>query len=384
MAWTGYQLFLAGLLVGTGSINTLATKWADKAVVPGSPHGRLRNGTSTLTPHPFSHPFLQALGMFFGEFTCLLMFKLLLWFYNRRAGDPSDEAMMPNILKGNRSFNPLIFLPPALCDMIGTTVMYVGLNLTYASSAQMFRGAVIIFTGLFSMLLLRRRLVCFQWIGIVIVLAGLTIIGCADMFFGNNRYVGNEPNTAGVITGDFLIIAAQVIVATQMVLEEKFLLGNNVPPMQAVGWEGFFGMICLGLLLVPFYFVYVDGAPIEDTVDGLYQIYNSRQVAIGYFGTVTSISFFNFAGVSVTKELSATTRTVLDSVRIIVIWVFSLAVQWQDFTVLTLGGFAVLLTGMMLYNNVLIMPFLVSRGCVANPAASDTDDDRRVLANEES
>ena len=47
--------------------------------------------------------------------------------------------------------------------------------------------------------------------------------------------------------------------------------------------------------------------------------------------TAFSIAFFNFAGISVTKELSATTRMVLDSVRTLVIWAFSLAVSWQKF-----------------------------------------------------
>lgn len=30
MAFTPYQLFLAGLMLITGSINTLSTKWADR------------------------------------------------------------------------------------------------------------------------------------------------------------------------------------------------------------------------------------------------------------------------------------------------------------------------------------------------------------------
>lgn len=51
-------------------------------------------------------------------------------------------------------------------------------------------------------------------------------------------------------------------------------------------------------------------------------------------GTVVSIAFFNFAGISVTKELNATTRMVLDSVRVLVIWAVSLAVGWQSFILL--------------------------------------------------
>jgi len=47
------------------------------------------------------------------------------------------------LLKGNRSFNPLVLLPPAMCDMVATSVMYIGLTLTYASSFQMLRGVLI-------------------------------------------------------------------------------------------------------------------------------------------------------------------------------------------------------------------------------------------------
>lgn len=40
------------------------------------------------------------------------------------------------------------------------------------------------------------------------------------------------------VTGDLLIIAAQIVTATQMVVEEKFVTGYRVPALQAVGWEG--------------------------------------------------------------------------------------------------------------------------------------------------
>lgn len=48
-------------------------------------------------------------------------------------------------------------------------------------------------------------------------------------------------------------------------------------------------------------------------------------------GNIISIAYFNFSGISVAKEISATTRMVLDSVRTFFIWTFSLAVGWQTF-----------------------------------------------------
>ncbi len=75
-------------------------------------------------------------------------------------------------------------------------------------------------------------------------------------------------------------------------------------------------------------------------------------------GNVFSIAFFNFAGISVTKEMSATTRMVLDSSRTIVIWLCSILFGWQTFEALQLLGFAFLLTGMFIYNNIVFAPLI--------------------------
>ena len=64
-----------------------------------------------------------------------------------------------------------------------------------------------------------------------------------------------------------------------------------------------------------------------------------------HLGNILSIAFFNFAGVSVTKELSATTRMVLDSGRTLLIWAVSLSLKWQKFYPLQIVGFLLLVIG---------------------------------------
>jgi hypothetical protein len=49
---------------------------------------------------------------------------------------------------------------------------------------------------------------------------------------------------------------------------------------------------------------------LEDAYDGIYQLAHNPELALAFCGTIISIAFFNFAGISVTKELSATTRLV--------------------------------------------------------------------------
>ena len=55
--------------------------------------------------------------------------------------------------------------------------------------------------------------------------------------------------------------------------------------------------------------------------------------------------------------MSATTRMVLDSVRTLVIWGVSLAIGWQAFHALQLLGFAVLVSGMCVYNDLVFGEF---------------------------
>ena len=59
---------------------------------------------------------------------------------------------------------------------------------------------------------------------------------------------------------------------------------------------------------------------------------------------------------------------VLDSVRTLVIWVVSMAIGWQNFFFLQLIGFFILITGMMLYNDIIILPAIkmigVKIGCM--------------------
>lgn len=335
-------LVLAVGMVITGSINTLSTKLADITYSKGV------DGHVT----QFDHPFVQAVGMFIGEFMCLIAFRILIC---SNGSEKVDKA---------KPFNPIIFLLPALCDMTATSMMYIGLTWTYASVFQMLRGAVVIFTGILSVLFLKRKLYLYHWFGMVLVLAGLSLVGLASLITGDENKNAPKP-----LLGDIIIIIAQFVVSIQMVVEEKFLSKYEVPALQAVGWEGFFGFVVLGSLLVPFYFIPNFLSPcsqphsipahckhLENAIDAYYQIRNSWVVAVGVFGTIISIAFFNYFGISVTKTASATTRMVLDSIRTVVIWMVSICVSWQAISLeenlLQVGGFVLLLLGTCIYNEV--------------------------------
>ncbi|XP_049808072.1 solute carrier family 35 member F6 [Schistocerca nitens] len=373
MAWTKYQIVLAVVLVVTGSINTLTTKWADRMTAKGS------DGVE----RKFDHPFVQSCAMFLGEMLCLLAFEIISCIYYSR----TENVEEPTILRGRRDYNPFVLLPPALCDMVATSVMYIGLNLTNASSFQMLRGAVIVFVGIFSRIFLHRILTIREWIGILFVILGLVVVSLSDLGSDSS---GSTGGTTNVILGDVLIIGAQIIAATQMVLEEKFVSGLDIPPMQAVGWEGVFGLVIMGLLQIPFYYIHVPppfsdnaSSSLEDVPDAFAQMADNNLILVALLGTVVSIAFFNFAGISTTKEISATTRMILDSVRTLVIWIGSVSFRWQSFHYLQVIGFIILLLGMCLYNNILVpQAFNKIKAMICRRQSSNADLEDPLVSNQ--
>ncbi len=62
---------------------------------------------------------------------------------------------------------------------------------------------------------------------------------------------------------------------------------------------------------------------------------------------------------SITKHINASTRMVLDSVRTLFIWMFSLAVAWETFCWVEIIGFLILVVGQLLYNAVVKLPWSV-------------------------
>jgi hypothetical protein len=130
-----------------------------------------------------------------------------------------------------------------------------------------------------------------------------------------------------------------------------------VPALACVGWEGFFGACSISVALLVFAFIPGNHPDkFENSIDAITQVLNDRTVAAAFFGNMISIAFFNFFGISVTKRISATTRMVLDSVRTMVVWGFSIAVSWEKFRLMQLGGFVLLMAGQAVYNDIVRVP----------------------------
>jgi len=330
------HMLLAGGMLFAGTVNTIVLKLQDTIKSKGLPDQ---------PPHLFNHALVQTFCMFVGEFICIIAFRLLVWRNRDTAKYPSSKQdSIP------ADFPPWLFLLPSLCDMAGSTLMFIGLLLTYPSVYQMLRGMIVVFTGIFSWLFLKRKLYSFHILGMVLIISGTAVVGLSSVIHAT----GDASNP---LLGDILVVSAQIVSATQMVVEEKFIGKYNVPPLQCVGNEGIWGMtITAGLLFVLYWIPGV--RKIDNSLDAVLQIGNSYALILLILGSVCSIAFFNYFGISVTKHLSATHRTTIDATRVFLVWIVSLILKWERFQYLQLIGFVVLLAGTSIFNEIIKIPWL--------------------------
>ncbi|MCJ1301406.1 hypothetical protein MMC08_004206 [Hypocenomyce scalaris] len=281
---------------------------------------------------------------------------------------------------------------PACCDIAGTTLMNVGLLFVAASIYQMTRGALVLFVGLLSVIFLRRKLYLYQWASLFIVVLGVGIVGLAGAIAPNPQAkpeprsiveasmllvraasdnisaTVRTPEAVQTIIGVLLIAGAQIFTATQFVLEEWILEQYTLQPLKVVGWEGVFGFIVTLLVMIFLHFAIgrTDKGRYGyfDANEGWREITHYRAIGISSFLIMISIGGFNFFGLSVTKTVSATARSTIDTCRTLFIWIVSLGLGWETFKWLQILGFALLVYGTFLFNDVIRPPL---KACIRRP-----------------
>ncbi|KAH8130448.1 hypothetical protein LI328DRAFT_139673 [Trichoderma asperelloides] len=339
----------------------------------------------------FNQPVIQTAQMFVGEMGCWLVVALAAA-YRRFASkrspaqngyqtigssqpdgvdDDAPEDDQPSVLRGYRI---LLLALPAICDICGTTLMNIGLLLVAASIYQMTRGALVLFVGLFSVVFLRRTLHLFQWISLVGVVLGVAIVGLAGAIWPDVKAnivsrglsaITDSPDglsdVAKAVIGVTLIAGAQIFTATQFVLEEWMLERSPIDPLKVVGWEGIFGfVVTVAVMLVLHLAIGRTEAGrygYFDATEGLRQMCNDRALLISSVIIMISIGGFNFFGLSVTRTVSATSRSTIDTCRTLFIWVVSLGLRWESFKWLQIVGFALLVYSTFLFNGIVQPPF---------------------------
>jgi drug/metabolite transporter (DMT)-like permease len=338
----------------SGALNTLLMKFMVMQQVPTGPGGKAVG---------FDHPYFQSLLMMIGEFLCLIAY-----YTTNNTKDIAKEKSAPKY----------IFMVACLLDWTATTLVNMAYVLIAASIVQMTRGAIVIFTCLLSALFLGRRQQRFHIAGVSLVFLGITLVSLSAFFNPASTTSTSSASFTAKLTGIALCLTAQIFQASMLVYEEKIMSQYTVPPLLVVGMEGTFGIIFGVMLLTVLNYFHVESTPAA-----LYQMQHSGPLALAVIGSIFSIAFFNFSGVTVTQRASAVARSTIDVSRTVLIWVVELALGWNAFNGIQLVGFIVLAFGTLIYNRLIVISFLEppqeAQPLVAGRAASSsTVEDAKV------
>ncbi|GAA5801925.1 hypothetical protein HPULCUR_007383 [Helicostylum pulchrum] len=324
-------VLVVGMLV-SGVCNTILNKYQDMQCVGNCEDPDPKNR------HYFEQPIWQTLNMFVGEFAVWSVYLYQVYQKKQDRLKPTPPSAVNQLdaaalvddvdqhlikiqdelpeLKGWKS---LLFWIPTLCDMTATTVMNVGLILTTASVYQMLRGAVVIFTGLFSYFFLNRRLRVFEWWSLIMVVVGVGIVGLSSVLFPqkkpNASLEENDEFDVASLLGVGLVLGAQIFTATMFVVEEKILSRYKVTPLKAVGLEGSFGLISVLAAMPILHFALGEKYSSFNIVQGYHDFFDNPVVWQTGLAISVSIAFFNWFGLSITSAISATARSTIDACR---------------------------------------------------------------------
>lgn len=365
-------------MIITGSSNSLWSKWQDMQCVENCSDPNPQNRIL------FEQPVWQTMQMFVGEMLCFLPI-LYTWLRAKYQtapvflpSDPDEDESPSSKLDASSEdltgWKVLLLWLPAACDLAGTTLMNVGLLYTPVSIFQMSRGALVLFVGILSVIFLRRRLWLYQWVSLLTVMAGVSLVGYSGSLIkdtakenvslfstGTTSEPNDEPDLTKVLIGVFFIIFAQIFTATQFVIEEKIMARWAVAPLVAVGYEGLFGALTVGLCMpIMAYSSLASQSPFFDLPRGWHQMVDTPAVLRSSVAIACSISLFNYFGLSVTRHVSATARSLTDTCRTLSIWLVSLGLGWEKLlfpiSLLQVLGFGLLVYGTFLFNNLVNPP----------------------------
>lgn len=354
-----YILGLVGFCIMTGCMNSLFTKYQDNQCV------RNCSDPDTSKHQLFEQPALQTLQMFIGEFSCILVYYLV--YRSKFSGngdadgyDPLDDGDTDDL----SLFHSFKLAIPSICDLCATTLMNVGLVYTPVSIYQMTRGSIVLFVAILSVLFLNRKITKLEWVSLVFVFLGVVIVGLSGSSIPAETQdfssTSKKDASGFVLFGISLIVLAELFQACQFVIEEHILSKNSIVPLKLVYFEGFYGAVLILLAMIILNFVIGSFESHKEFIhspfnisESFSQMFGSNTILMSSVFIMLSIAGFNFCGISLTHELSATARSTIDTCRTLSVWLIAILLGWESFHFLQFLGFVVLVFGTLCFNGAL-------------------------------
>jgi len=323
--------------------------------------------TMNVKGEDFEHPFFQGMIMFLGESLCIFIYLIQKYQLIREHGSiQHSPGMVKAVEEGMKTqINPLMFAIPMLCDATASTLLLIAYINIPASIAQMMGGFVVFVVSIMSIVFLKRKFYRHHWTGLVLIFTGIAMVAATALLYSDKKT--DEDSNKSPILGVMMMVGSILVQGCQYIVEEKLLGSYYLSPMKVVGWEGITGVTFFAILLTILQFIpcsnesLCNRGVVEDSGFAFRQVFASAELMAYFFMNIILVAGMNGLGMVVTKYASAANRVTLQQSKTVIVWIFFLVAPvrgGEKFYFLQLGGFLIMLAGVILYNEIIELPIL--------------------------
>ena len=253
----------------------------------------------------------------------------------------------------------------SICSSITLYLMVIGLEKINVSIYMMIRGSLPIFSTIFSIIFLKKKILKYQWFGIFFIILSLIIVGFSGIKMNNNN---NNYTWKEKLFGIFLVLIGQIFHGIQFVYDEYLLKNIKLPILFVLGMEGIWGCIIFLFIVAPLSFIIpgkdpsILGSSLENIFDTFIMLSNNSTLIILSILCIFSVCFYDISGMTVTGLMSSIHRTIFESLRPLTTWIVMLILnlinenygeKWVNWSWLELFGFLILIFASLLFNNII-------------------------------
>jgi hypothetical protein len=235
------------------------------------------------------------------------------------------------------------------------------------SLAMIMKGAKVVFSAIFTVTFLKRKLMAFHWAAVGLCVGGLAVAG-------GSEYLNNSDNVSTILLGTAMMLGCECLKAFHIIFDEKMFKSNKCDVTFVVGLEGLYScallipMVLLAWLAIPG----SDGGSLENLADTFYRIGSSSTITGILCIYPLTVLIVTIAGAMVTKHLSGVHNALISVTRSILIWAVELIFfycapthlaemyghGWKEFTYLKLIGFVCVIVATLVYDEDIKIPCL--------------------------
>ncbi|KAJ3387147.1 hypothetical protein HDU92_002128 [Lobulomyces angularis] len=299
----------------------------------------------------FNQPYLQLLAVLIGMVLCLIPGYIMDCFKpdKIKKSSPGDIFSSTETLyiedmeqkekfhKENKLKKGFFLVLITFIDLFATFFSYLGLIYISASIHSMLSGSVILFTTLFSILILKNKYSKVEYIFLFVVFMGAIVVGFSS-FYSN--------------TDNQNVNIADAILSIQAVLQEKFLdKFKRTNPMLIAGYIGFIGLVILGIIspVVQYSVNHEVTGNIFNIVLGYNQVMENKRLLISFAIFIPAISIYNVIILYTLKYSSALNLKIVGCLSPVLVWFVSFLAKTESFFWIQFLGFVLMICGTILF-----------------------------------